>query len=78
MYDGVMDLSNPSELAIQEVNRTEREMNAMMQELNDIENQIKGNKDLKEMENLMKTTNEVITTHFTQTETLKNSLMLIT
>lgn len=68
---------DPSELAQQEIDRTEREMNAMMKELYDIEEQIRGNLDLKEMETLMKTTNEVMHYHFTNYETLKNSIMLI-
>lgn len=37
MRDEMIELGNPGELAIQEVNRTEREMNAMMHELNEIE-----------------------------------------
>jgi hypothetical protein len=45
------------------VSKHEREMNQMFIELNDLEDMIKGNKDLKEMENLMSVTNEAIDFH---------------
>jgi hypothetical protein len=52
-------------------------MALMFQELNELEDRIKGNKDLGEMENLMKSTNDVMKTHISSTKTLKQSIMSI-
>ena len=52
-------------------------MGQMFKDLNELEEQIKENKDLYEMENLMKTTNQAMEFHIKSYETLKNSIMLI-
>ena len=57
---------------IEDVSRHEREMNQMFLELNDLEDMIKGNKDLKEMESLMGVTNETIDFHKSSFNTLKD------
>jgi len=49
--------------ALAEAEKLEGEMNAMFKELNQMENHIKANKDLRSMETLMDTTKEVIDTH---------------
>ena len=60
-----------------DLDQTEMEMNKMFLELNDLEEMIKGNKDLKEMEKLMGATNEVISAHKNQYESLKTNIMSI-
>lgn len=50
-------------------------MNQMFLELNDLEDMIKGNKDLKQMEDLMGVTNETIDFHKTSFNTLKDSIL---
>ena len=52
-------------------------MNQMFMELNDLQDMIKGNKDLKEMESLMGVTNEAIDFHKQSYNTLKNSILSI-
>ena len=49
----------------------------MFLDLNDLEDMIKGNKDLKQMEDLMGVTNEAMQTHMTSYETLKGQIMTI-
>jgi len=50
-------------------------MNKMFMELNDLEDMIKGNKDLKTMKELMGVTNDVMAAHMTQYESLKTNIM---
>ena len=52
LRDDVHDL-DPGKAAVNEINKTENEMNQMFVELNELEERIKGNKDLKEMQTLM-------------------------
>ena len=52
-------------------------MNKMYMELNEIEDRIKDNRDLKEMEGFMQATNQHINTHMKAFETLKTSIMLV-
>ena len=49
----------------------------MFLELNDLEDMIKGNKDLKQMEDLMGVTNETIDFHKTSFNTLKDQILSI-
>lgn len=49
----------------------------MFLELNDLEDMIKGNKDLKQMEDLMGVTNETIEFHKSAFNTLKDSVLAI-
>jgi len=62
---------------LEDVSRHEREMNQMFLELNDLEDMIKGNKDLKQMEDLMGVTNETIDFHKTSFNILKDSILSI-
>lgn len=64
-------------LAIEEISKTEREMAKMFLELNELEDQIKGNIDLSEIENIMKLTSEVMSTHIASTNKIKSSIMSI-
>jgi hypothetical protein len=50
-------------------------MNRMFMELNDLEDMIKDNKDLKTMKELMGVTNDVMSAHMTQFESLKTNIM---
>ena len=65
------------EQAIDEVTKLEREMGQMFQDLNELEERIKDNKDLKQMQDLMKVTNQSMECHIKSFETLKNSIQLI-
>ena len=49
----------------------------MFLELNDLEDMIKGNKDLKQMEDLMGVTKETIDFHKTSFNTLKDQILSI-
>lgn len=42
---------------MEDTNKLEREMNKMFKELDDMQEMIKGNRDLKQMEDLMGATN---------------------
>lgn len=66
-----VDSRKLGQIAEDELNQTEKEMHNMMKELNEIEDMIKGNTDLGEMDTLMKSTNEVIEYHKSTTDTLK-------
>ena len=68
---------NIGEQAFDEVSQLEKEMGLMFKDLNELEDRIKENKDLNEMQNLMKTTNQAMQFHINSYETLKNSIMLI-
>lgn len=74
---GIISYKSPGDQAIADLDQTEMEMKKMFLELNDLEDMIKGNKDLKEMEKLMGATNEVITAHKNQYESLKTNIMSI-
>jgi len=67
----------PADQVMEDVSRHEREMNQMFLELNDLEDMIKGNKDLKEMESLMGVTNETIDFHKSSFNTLKDQILSI-
>lgn len=54
---------SPGDQALEDIDRTEREMNLMFKELNELEDLIKGNRDLKTMEGLMSITNETMRAH---------------
>lgn len=68
---------SPADQVIEEVSRHEREMNQMFLELNDLEDMIKGNNDLRKMEDLMEVTNETIDFHKQSFNTLKDSILSI-
>ena len=61
--------------AIEEADRLEKEMNDMYRELEDMQKMIEGNKDLKCMENLMGTTQEVINTHISSYQSLQTRIL---
>lgn len=66
---------NPGDQVQAELDQTEADMNRMFMELNDLEDMIKDNKDLKTMKELMGVTNDVMTAHMTQFESLKTNIM---
>jgi len=68
---------SPGDQAFEEVSKLEQEMNQMYKDIDDMQEQIKENKDLRQMEELMSTTNEAMVTHINVYETLKNQIMLI-
>jgi hypothetical protein len=53
-------------------------MNEMFKELNEMQNMIKGNADLKTYENLKDTTKEVMDTHMNAYSKLKDNIIDIT
>lgn len=53
-------------------------MNEMFKELNEMQNMIKGNADLKTYENLKDTTKEVMDTHMSAYSKLKDNIIDIT
>lgn len=71
----IISYKTPGEQAQATLDQTEADMNKMFLELNDLEDMIKGNKDLKTMKELMGATNDVMTAHMTQYETLKTNIM---
>ena len=71
----VISYKTPGEQAQATLDQTEADMNKMFMELNDLEDMIKGNKDLKTMKELMGVTNDVMTAHMTQYESLKTNIM---
>lgn len=71
----VMSYKTPGEQVQAELDQTEADMNKMFLELNDLEDMIKGNKDLKTMKELMGVTNDVMNAHMTQCESLKTNIM---
>lgn len=75
--DNMPVFSNPGDEVLYSLTQTEHEMNMMFKDLNDLEERIKGNKDIKQMEVLMETTNEALSHHMKSYETLKNNIMLI-
>lgn len=68
---------NIGEIAMFEIEQTETDMKNMFKELDDLQNQIKGNIDLKEMENLMKSTNEVMDFHKKSFNNIRESVTTI-
>lgn len=68
------DSRNLGQIAEDELNQTESEMRNLYRELEALEEQIKGNADLDEMDSLMKSTNDVIQYHFQTTDVLKDQL----
>ena len=70
-------MMEPGDRAIQEQLQLEEEMNKMYLDLNETENRIRDNRDLKEMEGFMHPTQEHLTTHMKAFETLKNNIMLV-
>lgn len=54
------DARKLGQIAEDELNQTEKDMQNMYKELEELENMIKGNVDLTEMDSLMKSTTEVI------------------
>ena len=61
---------NLQDEVLDDCDRLEREMNDMYRELEEMQKMIAGNKDLKVMETLMGTTQEVIHTHISSYNTL--------
>ena len=70
-------LLSPGDQALEDISRTEQEMNQMFKELNELEDLIKGNKDLKQIENLMSITNETISHQTKAAEELQTKLSSI-
>ena len=77
LRDKMPFFQNPGDEALYSLTQTEHEMNLMFKDLNELEDRIKGNNDLKQMETLMETTNEALSHHMKAYETLKNNIMLI-
>lgn len=77
-YEGYGYTSNfPEREAERDANKLEEEMNVMMKELNDLEDMIKGNKDLKTMQNLMGVTQQVVDAHIDAYDKLKGDVTKI-
>ena len=64
--------------ALFEADTLESQMNEMFKELNEMQNMIKGNADLKTYENLKDTTKEVMDTHMSAYSKLKDNIIDIT
>ena len=78
-YDGQPKyFKDIGEQAMFEADTLESEMNVMFKELDDLQNMIKGNTDLKTYENLKDTTKEVIDTHMDAYSKLKDNIIDIT
>jgi len=70
-------LLSPADQAMEDISRTEQEMNQMFKDLNELEELIKGNRDLKKMEDLMSITNETMQYQTKAAEDLKNKISYI-
>ena len=70
--------SEAQQQALFEADTLENQMNEMFKELNEMQNMIKGNADLKTYENLKDTTKEVMDTHMSAYSKLKDNIIDIT
>lgn len=76
-YDSDSIYAFPEREVYEDQARLEGEMNQMFKELTDMENMIKGNRDLKAMDTLKDTTKEVIDAHIKHYDKLKEDIIKI-